>query len=76
MKIIDRGGFSNPTLSNYWFRLFVFNRDELERAVFHIEADKSNQSFFCFRLQIGGDSLADISLHLGRLGLSTGIWSV
>ncbi len=76
MKIIDKGKVKSEALTNRWARLFVFGKDEEERALVEMSYEKNACPGLCFRAQLGGDVFAEISACVGKHSVALSIWSV
>ena len=62
MKIIGKGGRDTGVIRFAWLRLFVIGREMDERALLSLEHDTGNSNMFCAMVQVGGDSLAEVSV--------------
>jgi len=76
MKIIEKGGRDTGVLRFAWLRLFVFGRDMDERALLNIDYASERSSMFCAMAQVGGDSLAEVSVTIFHSNFTISIWSV
>jgi len=76
MKIIEKGGRDTGVLRFAWLRLFVFGRDMDERALLNIDYASERSSMFCAMAQVGGDSLAEVSMTVFHSNFTISIWSV
>ena len=76
MKIIEKGGRDTGVLRFAWLRLFVFGRDMDERALLNLDYASERSSMFCAMAQVGGDSLAEVSVTVFHSNLTISIWSV
>jgi len=76
MKIIEKGGRDTGVLRFAWLRLFVFGRDMDERALLNIDYASERSSMFCAMAQVGGDSLAEVSVTVFHSNFTISIWSV
>ena len=76
MKIIEKGGRDTGVLRFAWLRLFVFGRDMDERALLNLDYASERSSMFCAMAQVGGDSLAEVSVTVFHSNFTISIWSV
>jgi len=76
MKIIEKGGRDTGVLRFAWLRLFVFGRDMDERALLNLDYASERSSMFCAMAQVGGDSLAEVSMTVFHSNFTISIWSV
>ena len=76
MKIIDKGGRDTGVIRFAWLRLFVFGREMDERALLSLDYASERSSMFSARAQLGGDSLAEVSVTVFHSNFTISIWSV
>jgi len=76
MKIIDKGGRDTGVIRFAWLRLFVFGREMDERALLSLDYASERSSMFSARAQLGGDSLAEVSVIVFHSNFTISIWSV
>ena len=76
MKIIEKGGRDTGVIRFAWLRLFVFATDMSERALLNLDYASGNSNMFCAMTQVGGDSLAEVSVTVFHNNFTISIWSV
>jgi len=76
MKIIEKGGRDTGVLRFAWLRLFVFGRGMDERALLNLDYASGNSNMSCAMAQVGGDSLAEVSVTIFHSNFTISIWSV
>jgi len=54
----------------------VFATDMSERALLNLDYASGNSNMFCAMAQVGGDSLAEVSVTVFHSNFTISIWSV